>query len=105
MRDSEWVDKVTSSITSFTKFLDSKYNAQLIGYLEGGCGFLSLGAEIAKMIIEYKESQKTEYEKSITDIFTFLLPFTFDQIKTIMKSNGWNRFDKEDKRTRFQFKY
>lgn len=89
----EWIDKVTGFITSFTKFLDSKDNAQLIGYLEGGGSFLSLGAGIAKMIIDYKESQRTEYEKSITDLFAFLFPFTFDQIKTIIQSHGLNEKD------------
>jgi len=89
----EWIDKVTSFVASFTKFLDSKDNAQLIGYLEGASGFLSLGAGIAKMISDYKECQKTEYEKSISDLFAFLFSFTSDQIRTIVNSKNLSKKD------------
>lgn len=80
----EWVDKVTGFIDNFTKFIDNGDNKQLIGYLQGTGGFLALGAGIAEMISDYKESQKTEYEKSVSDLFAFLFKFTSDQIRTII---------------------
>jgi len=69
----EWIDKVTSFVASFTKFLDSKDNAQLIGYLEGASGFLSLGAGIAKMISDYKECQKKQNMRNL--FLTYLHSF------------------------------
>ena len=79
-----WLDKVTNFITSFTKFLDDKKDNELIGYLEGGSGFFSLIIGIVKMYQDYKESQKTSYEKSISNLFLFLFKFTYDQINTII---------------------
>jgi NADPH-dependent curcumin reductase CurA len=43
---SEWVDKVTGFITSFTEFLNNKENEELIRYLKGTSGFIALGAGI-----------------------------------------------------------
>jgi uncharacterized protein YjbI with pentapeptide repeats len=80
----EWLDKVTNFISSFTTFLDDTNDKELIKYLKGGSGFFSLAIEIVQMYNNYKEAQKTPYEKSISTLFSFLFKFIYDQVNTII---------------------
>ncbi|MGE0242599.1 MAG: pentapeptide repeat-containing protein [Nitrososphaeraceae archaeon] len=88
----DFVNDVIQYIDNLIRYLEAKDNSQLLNYITGET-VLSLFNGTAKIIKDYKNFQKTGYEKSISDLFAFLFRFTFDQINSIRSLKNTERND------------
>jgi hypothetical protein len=90
----EWIGKPKEFFENLSHFIDKKDNKELAEYLKGTGGLISFGIGMAKLFQDYRNSLKSEYEQSLSELLSALFDFTSNYLRQLCFKQDFK--EKED---------